>query len=491
MKSSIRRMAVAAALAAVMLLPACAVGPDYVRPQVDTPKNWRTAYSGNADLADTAWWERFGDPVLTELIETALRNNIDVKIAATRVDQYLGVLQATSSQFFPQITGDLNAKTMRTSRSVYGSSPALPRDYDNYSAVLNASWEIDFWGRIRRLHESSRAQVLSGDESRRAVVLTLVSNVANSYITLRGLDKQLDIARSTEKAYAETLRIFRLRYKYGAVSRLELSQQEAQYETARQAVPDLESGIAQQENALSVLLGTLPGPIKRGKTIDELALPSIPAGLPSALLERRPDIKKAEQDLISANAQIGAAKAQYFPKITITGMLGTASSQLTNLFLGPAGTKSLAADIAGPLLTFGSVSGLVKQAEAAEQQAMHQYRLTIYTAFREVEDSLIISVKSREKLESTSRQVKALAQASRVSRLRYEAGLVDYLQVLDADRSYFSGQLSNVQQQAVVLSGVVNVYKTMGGGWVDKADRVTNTSPVDIKEETSGLKIKY
>jgi outer membrane protein, multidrug efflux system len=487
---SIRSIA-AMALAVAMLLPACAVGPDYVRPQTETPQNWRTAYAGNADLADTAWWERFGDPVMTGLIEKALKNNLDVKIAAAAVDQYLGALQTTSSQFFPQITGDASAKTVRTSRSVYGSSSQLPRNYENYSPVLNASWEIDFWGRIRRLHESARAQVLSGEEARRAVVLTLVSNVANGYINLRGLDKQLEIARSTEKAYSETLRIFNLRYKHGAISRLELSQQEAQYETARQSVPDLESSIAQQENAISILLGTTPGPIQRGKTIDDLALPAVPAGLPSTLLERRPDIKKAEQDLISANAQIGAAKALYFPKITITGMLGTASSQLTNLFLSPSGTGSLAADIAGPILTFGQVSGQVKQAEALEQQAVHQYRKTIYNAFREVEDSLIISVKSREKLESTSRQVKALAQAARVSRLRYEAGLVDYLQALDADRSYFSGQLSNVQQQAAVLGGVVNVYKAMGGGWVEKADRVTNPSPVDIKEETSGLKIKY
>ncbi len=315
--------------------------------------------------------------------------------------------------------------------------------------------------------------MLASEEGRRAVVLTLVASVANGYINLRGLDRQLEIARETEQAYAEGLELFRFRHQYGTVSRVELSQAEAQYEIARQAIPEFESLVRQQENLLSVLLGRNPGPIPRGKTIDELTPPGIPAGLPSALLERRPDIVQAEQSMIAANAQIGVARALYFPRISLTGLLGVASSELSDLSESGSRIWSVGGNALAPVFTFGAISGQVRQAEAVQQQALNQYQQTILTAFREVEDALVSTIKGREQLASQGRQVGALDDYARLSRLQYEGGTVSYLQVLDADRSLFSEQLSFVETQTQVLTSLVNVYRTMGGGWVNEADRRT------------------
>ena len=267
----------------ILLLAGCTVGPDYVKPQIATQPAWRIDYQTAADLADTAWWERFGDPVLDGLIETALQENRDLKTAAARVDQFLGILDTTRSQFFPQFSAGIAASRQRDTET--GPATIQNPTYDFYQGSLNVAWELDVWGRIRRATESARAQVLASEEGRRAVILTLVANVANGYIILRGLDRQLEIARETEKAYAKGLELFRQRHQYGTISRVQMSQAESQYEVARQAIPRLESLIIQQENLLSVLLGRNPGPIPRGRTIDELTTPGIPANLPSTLLD--------------------------------------------------------------------------------------------------------------------------------------------------------------------------------------------------------------
>jgi multidrug efflux system outer membrane protein len=457
---------------AALFLASCTVGPDYVKPTSDTPPSWRLEYEAAAGLADLAWWEGFGDPALNNLIQEALKENKDLKIAAARVDQYLGALDTTRSQFFPQIGG--TAAVSRQKDTETGPVPfpsSVSSIYNNHQAYLSVSWEIDIWGRIRRATEAARADVLASEEGRRAVILSLATNVANGYLTLRALDRQLEIARDTERAYAETLRLFNLRHKYGTISRLELSQIESQYESARQAVPQYQILITQQENFLSTLIGRNPGPISRGRTIDGLAPVGIPADLPSTLLERRPDILQAEQNLVAANARIGVAKALYFPVISLTGILGSASADLSKLFESASSIWSVGAAAAGPIFTFGGISGQVKQAEAFQQQAFFQYLQTVQNAFREVNDALVGTLKGRERLDAQGRQIDALKNYARTARLQYEGGTANYFLVLDADRSLFNAQLNYVETQSSVLTSLVNIYKAMGGGWVAEADR--------------------
>ncbi|MCE1225906.1 MAG: efflux transporter outer membrane subunit [Geobacteraceae bacterium] len=446
----------------VLLLCGCSVGPDYVRPDVKAPDQWNVEYKAAADLANTQWWKLFGDTVLDDLVETAVRGNLDLKSATAKVDQYLGVLDTTRSQYFPQISAGFEP----------GATNSGGRTTQSYQATVNATWELDLWGKIRRSSEAAQANIVGSEAGRRAVIMTVVSNVASGYITLRGMDRQLEIARDTEKAYAESLKLFQLRFKHGTVSGLELAQAESNYESARQAVPNYESLVRQQENMISLLLGRAPGPIPRGKTIDELVPPGIPAGLPSRLLERRPDIIQAEQNLIAANAEIGVAKAAYFPKISLTGALGVSSGDISKLFVPGAGIWSAGAQLAQPLFNFGQTAGQVKQAESQQQQAMYQYQQTILTAFREVEDALIKTTKGREQLEAQKRQVDSLSEYDRLARLQFEAGTSNYLQVLDADRSLFTGKLDKTKTHYDLLVSLISVYKAMGGGWVQEADKL-------------------
>jgi multidrug efflux system outer membrane protein len=454
-----------------LLLGACTVGPDYLRPTVEAPSAWRISYEAAAGLADAVWWELFNDPVLSSLIETSLRENLDLQVAAARVDQFLGQLQTSRAEFFPQIGAAASASRQDDTDNGLVSGDNDPYNY--YQGTLNASWELDLWGRIRRANEAARAELLASEEGRRAVLLSLTANTAAGYIVLRGLDRQLEIARDTEQAYAESLRIFNLRHQYGTVTQLEVSQVESQYEVARQAIPQLEALVARQEHLLAVLLGRNPGAIPRGKTIDELSVPGIPAGLPSELLTRRPDILQAEQVLIAANARIGVARAFYFPRISLTGSFGTASIDSNNLFESSSQIWQIGGDVLAPIFTFGAIEGQVKASEAQQKQALLNYRQTILNAFRDVEDALVNTIKGREQLTSQTRQVAALDSYARLAKLQYEAGTTSYLQVLDADRALFSGQLSQVQTQANTLGALVDVYRTMGGGWIDEADRLT------------------
>ena len=456
-----------------LLLAACSVGPDYVKPTVATPPSWRVDYQAAAGLADTAWWERFEDPALNNLITAALRENLDLMVAAARVDEYLGRLQTSRSEFFPQIGATGMATRSDDSNTIY----EIPRNYgpeNYYEGTINASWELDLWGRIRRANEAARAELLASEESRRAVVLSLTANVASAYITLRGLDRQLEIARATEQVYADSLKIFKLRHQYGTVSQVEVSQVESQYEVARQAIPRYEAVVARQENLLGVLLGRTPAAIERGKNIDELAIPGIPAGLPSELLTRRPDILQAEQQLIAANARIGVAKALYFPRVSLTGAFGTASIHSDQLFDGPSEVWRLGGDVLAPIFTFGAIEGQVRASEAQQRQALFTYRQAILNAFRDVEDALISTTKGRDQLASQTRQVAALTTYAQLAKLQYDAGKTGYLQVLDADRTLFDGQLSRVQTQAGTLVALVDVYRAMGGGWIDRADLIAN-----------------
>ncbi len=460
-------------LAVGALLAGCAVGPDYVRPTLETPQAWRIDLPQAEALANTAWWEQFGDPALDRLIDDALRGNQDLRIAAARVDQFLGALKTTRSQFYPQIGYAGSASRNRATER--GPTP-LPAGadpwYSLYEASLGAAWQIDLFGRVRRESEAAQAAVLASEQGRRGVVLSLVTSVASSYITLRALDRELEISRATAANYGDTLKLFELRYGGGVVSQIELEQVRSQYLQAQAAIPSFERQVAAQENLISILLGRNPGPIERGKTIDELAAPGIPAGLPSALLERRPDILQAEQNLVSANAQIGVAKSLYYPAISLTGLLGSVSVALGDFLTAPAAVAQAAAGLSGPVFTFGAIAGQVESAEAGERAALAFYQQTVQNAFRETNDALVGSAKSREESETQVKRVASLREYARLSRLRFDNGYASYLEVLYAENELFSAELTAVGSRADHYTQLVNVYKAIGGGWVDEADKL-------------------
>jgi len=325
---------------------------------------------------------------------------------------------------------------------------------------------------VRRQSESAQAQVYASEQGRRGVILTLVTSVAASYIALRGLDKQLEVAQATAKNYAETARIFDLRFKGGVVSEVELAQVESQYQQALAAIPALEQQIAAQENLISILLGRNPGPIPRGKAIGEFAVPGIPADLPSALLERRPDILQAEQTLVAANASIGAAKALYFPTLSLTGLLGSVSTAFGDFLTGPATAWTVAAGLTGPIFTFGQIEGQVQNAEAFQREALANYQQVILNAFRETNDALTGTVKKREESAAQTKRVAALRDYARLSRLRFDNGYAGYLEVLYAENELFSAELAAVRSEAEAYTQVGIVYKAVGGGWVNEAEQL-------------------
>ena len=453
------------------LLSACAVGPDYKRPEIDAPKDWRIDYPKAADVANTKWWEQFGDPALNQLIEEALKNNLDIQAAAARVDRFLGALTTTRSQFFPQFGYAAGASRNRASQAGVTPLPAgVNTEYSLYQANLNASWEIDLWGRVRRQSEGVQGQVYASEQGRRGVILSVVTSVANGYIVLRALDRELEISRATAQTYADTKKLFQARFAGGVVSEVELSQIESQYQTALAAIPSFEQQVAAQEGLISVLLGRNPGDIPRGKTIDELAAPPIPAGLPSELLERRPDVLQAEQNLVTANANIGVAKSLYFPSISLTGLFGSVSTTTGEFLKAPSKTWSVAADLTGPIFTFGAISGQVRSAEAATQEATFFYQSTILNAFRETNDALVGSQKKLEEAEAQARRVKALRDYARLARLRFDNGAASYIEVLYAENELFGAELVAINTLADRYSQLINVYKAMGGGWVDASD---------------------
>lgn len=452
------------------LLAGCAVGRDYQRPAVDIPQSWRVEYPAAAEAANTAWWEQFQDPVLTGLVKTALNENKDLRIAAARVEEFAGRLQSVRSGFFPQL--DYQASAVRKSRSQKAVT-SLPIGGDRRNTIdqisASVSWELDVWGRIRRATEAARADMLAAEESRQAVILTLVSDVADAYVALLSLDNLLATANETLASRREYLNLFERKSAGGQVSALELAQVRSAYEQVAESIPEIERRIALQENALSVLLGRNPGRIERGRTLDTLAMPEIPQGIPSDLLLRRPDIRQSEQNLIAANAIIGVARAQYFPSISLTGLFGYASTALSHLFENAAGLWSVGAEAAGPVFTGGRISGQVRSAEAQQQQLLHAYLGTIQTAFKEVNDSLVSIQKIRELLTVQDRHVAALKEYALFAHNRYNAKYASYVEVLDAERSLFNTQLDNIQTRNRLFAALVNTYKTMGGGWVTVA----------------------
>lgn len=455
-------------LIAFLFLSGCAVGPDYEPPKVETPPAWRIDYAQAAELANARWWEAFGDPALNKLVEDALRENRDLLQAAARVDQFLGALRTTRSQFYPQFGYSGDASRNRASEN---SGSLLPdRNYSLYEAALGAQWQIDLFGRVRRQAEAAQAQVYATEQGRRGVVLSVVASVTTGYIALRGLDRQLEIARATEANYARSLDLFERRHKGGQVSELERSQVESQYRQAQAAVPSFERQVAQQENLLAVLLGRNPGDIPRGKPIQELLDPAVPPGLPSTLLERRPDVLQAEQNLRAANAAIGVAKSLYYPTLSLTGLLGLSSTSLSDFAKSTSGTALLAAGLAGPLFTFGAIEGQVNSAEAGQRAALAFYQQTVLNAFRDTNDALVGVAKRRVEYEALAKRASALRTYARLSRARYEGGAANYIEVLYAENELFAAELSAVSTLAERHSELINLYKALGGGWIDGAD---------------------
>jgi outer membrane protein, multidrug efflux system len=454
-------------------LAGCMLGPNYHRPSVEAPPAYRYEVAEARDTVNTAWWLQFQDPVLDGLVAEALAHNLSVRIAAANVEQAAAVLTQARAPLYPGVSYGGSATRDRASEASIPIPEKVENPRTSYQVLAGASWEIDLWGRIRRLSESARAQMLATEEARRGVILSLVASVANGYVQLRALDEQLVIANRTKEAYADSVRLFELQFQHGFKSQMTVEQARTQYETAAAVVPQIEAQIAQTENALSILLGRNPGPIARGQSIAALVLPEVPAGIPSQVLERRPDVRQAEQKLVAANAQIGAAKALYFPTLSLTGAYGTASADLDGLFKGPSKIWSYAGSVVGPIFTGGAIRGQVRQSEAARKAAELGYVAAIQSAFADVDDALVSRQKLAEQLAAQGRLVVAAREYARLAQLQFDGGVAPYMTVLQAQQALFPAELNEVQTRASLFASTVNVYKAMGGGWITEADKLT------------------
>ncbi len=453
------------------LVTGCVVGPDYEQPDVVMPEDWRVDYQTAKELSNAKWWKQFDDPVLDGLIETALQENLDIRIAVSRIDQFLGRLSTTRAEFFPQVGTSGGLSRNRLSEETASGLRSGNNDpyYTQYEVGFGASWQLDLFGRVQRQTESAQAEVYASEQGRRGVILSVVTGVATSYISLRGFDRQLEIAHETAFNYKKSFVLFKLRHRYGTVAKLEVDQVESQYRLAQAAIPLIEAQISAQENLISILLGHQPGDIPRGKSLDDLQKVGVPGALPSTLLIRRPDIQQAEQNLIAANARVGVAESLYYPDLSITGSLGLASEDLGDLLDANARLWDLGTSLTAPIFTFGRIEGQVQSAEAAKRQAEETYRLTILRALKEVNDSLVSTDKTNQNFKALTLRVNALRSYARLADMRFENGAASYLEVLYAQTELFQAELDTVSAHIEHYSSLINVYKSMGGGWLDQA----------------------
>jgi len=457
-----------------VLTTGCTVGPNYTRPKTDVPTAYRAPTplpaAEAASIADLKWFDVFKDEKLQDLIRTALQQNYDLRLAVSRVEEARASLGVVRSNQFPQFGAGGSVEINRLSRGGETPLPAafLPSQDRNFgSAALQLlSFEVDIWGKLRRATEAARANLLSADETRKAVVTTLVSDVATAYLTMRELDYTLQISQETLKTREESLELTRSRQTGGVSTLLDLRQAEQLVYTAAETIPTIQQQIEQTENQITLLLGDNPSSVARGRSFTEQGFPpEVPAGLPSSLLERRPDIQAAEHDLIAANAQIGVARAAYFPTVSLSGFLGGQSTQLSSLFSGPHSAWSLAPQVTQPIFTAGRLKSNVQLAQAERDEAVTQYQKTIQTAFTEVSDALIAHRRVRESREKQQALVIALEDRKRLAYLRYHGGVDTQLNALDADRDLFQAQLDLAQLQLRDTLTVVQLYKALGGGW--------------------------
>jgi multidrug efflux system outer membrane protein len=448
------------------LFPAgCAVGPNYQRPPVNAPETFRGENEiFTNSFASLPWWRVFHDDTLQNLIRTALTNNYDLRIAVTRVEQARAIAAQARAQFFPQLN---YAGGAGRGQNVSDNMPAPTGTGGTvFAADANASWEIDLWGQIRRLNESARAQFLASREAQRDVMISLIAQVAQDYFQLLALDRQLEIARQSTNSFGESLKLFNEQLRGGVASKLETSSAEALMDSAAATIPELEQQVALQENQLSVLLGRNPGAILRGNaSLEKQTPPDVPAGLPSGLLERRPDVREAEQQLRSANAQVGVAVADFFPQLNLTGLFGEASPELSTFTSGGDVAWSIAAGLTGPLFHGGQLRAQYAQARAARDQFALQYQSTVLNAFQEVSDALISREKLADARTQQSRAVDAYNEAVKISMERYRLGNASYYEVLQEQQLLFPEEDSFVQTQLNQLLAVVQLYRALGGGW--------------------------
>jgi outer membrane protein, multidrug efflux system len=458
-----------------LVFPACKMGPDYTRPETEKVESWRLTRADAESMANLPWWELLKDEALQQLIRTSLVENLDLQIATANIEDFRAQLMAAKFDLVPSFNYSGTAFGLRNTNNnvlpIGGGAVPVPSSGDGLSlayesAEIGLKWEVDLWGRIRRSIEAAKAQLLSQYENQRAVVIGLVSNVAEAYFDLRGLDFEVEIAKRTLNAWDESVRLSELRYRHGTIPKLDLDRFRAERAGMAAHLADMERQVVQTENRLSILLGHRPADVMRGARLTDQSIPpAVPPGLPSALLERRPDILKAEQDLVASTAVIGVAQAERFPQLALTGAVSGAGFQVNGSSVGPFAIFKGSASLAGPLLNASALGFQLRSREALAQAAEVQYRKVVLTAFKEVEDALIAVQKAGEQRVAQEQQVEALQSAFGLADARYQGGRASYLDVLTAQRSLFEAELGLARTRRGQLTSMVQLYKALGGGW--------------------------
>ena len=452
------------------------LAPSYQRPATDLPSDWKAPEGQNASALGTTWWKVFADPRLDAVVDEALAHNANLAVAVARVDEARALLGETRSGQFPTLDAGLSRdRTQSSLRTATPLFPGMARQRDNYRGTLNVSYELDLWGRLRNATATARAELLATEAARETVRIALVADVVQAYYALRSLDDQVAATQRSVASRGESLALQKIRYDAGVISEFEYRQLEAEELAARAQLPALERRRTQQENALAVLLGRSPRDIYTGVVVEQAESTGeptsseqalvVPAGLPSELLLRRPDLVEAEQRMIAANARIGVARAAYFPSLSITGFFGGESAAMSELFTGPAGTWQAAASVTQPIWNAGRVGAQVDAANARQRQALAQYRSAIQNAFREVRDAIVAQAKTREQFEAEDKRAATLREALRLAKLRYQSGISSQLDVLDAERSLLAAELNRSDAQRARRAAVADLFKALGGGW--------------------------
>jgi multidrug efflux system outer membrane protein len=481
MASFLSMSAILAATSATILMTGCMVGPNYHRPVIQTPTVYRDlsenpqAQTQAASFADLPWWQVFQDPQMQELIRAALKENYDLQLAMERIAAARAQVAITRSSLFPQVGANGTFSG--------GKDPSTQAKYNILALTADAAFQLDLFGRLRRASEAARAELLATEDARNTVILTLVSDMASDYFTLLQLDLELQITRDTVKTQEDSVKLTQLRLDHGVATKLDVLQAEQVLDTANAQIPDLQRQIGQEEDAISILLGHYPQNVRRGLPLAEQPLPpEVPPGIPSALLERRPDIREIEQDLIAANAEIGVARAAFFPQISLTGAGGGAfgrSTLFTGLMSWQTGIWSYGAQVSQPIFTGGALRGNLRLAESQHRQEVIVYKQTIQLAFRDVSDALIGYQKLHEVRVAQETTVKDLQNTVDTSLVRYRGGITTYLEVLDGQRSLFTAELALAQARGNEYQSLVQLYKALGGGW-----QVTNSLPIQSRNLT-------
>lgn len=477
--------------AAVIALAGCVLGPDYKRPDVPLPKAWHAEPMDAADLANTDWWKAFGDADLDALIDAAIDANNDLKLATLRVAAFDARLQVSRSANYPQIGYDVAAQRRRFSQEQPTGGGGLQSGVgpivNNFALGAILNWEVDLWGRVQRSNEAALADMMGSEDARRGVMLTVVSSVAASYVELVALDKELAIAQKALANRKEALALMKTKYEGGSGTRLAIEKARAAVEATSAEIPPIETSIARTEGALNLLLGRNPGPVAR-RSLDALALPRIPQGVPADVLTRRPDVMAAEQDLIAANARIGIAKTAYFPTLSLAAAIGLASDDLRWLFAETARTGIAGAVLGGPIFTGGRVEGEIREAEINQQQMAVRFEQAVQVALQEVEDAFVTRAKSGERDDAMGRRVDALRDAGKLARVRYEGGQSTFMEVLETEFEIYGAENVQTQSRRDTSLALITVYKAMGGGWMVEQDkRRASPAPAgDVQAQAQG-----